>query len=233
MALDDDIPTAKHYWEHMYFIFRLGEPALLASKKIAYEYAPILRYPWHMKNGIKNFLEKHPGSIIILKIVNDTLRAWNKNHSTPMFWYYIRINKGHDHILMVDKATSQWRWKEAIVGVRFHFWSLLSRWKSRLYFRIKPHEKDVLCYPKRCSTQPLPFRILFKHFSFCKIHIPRGLKCSMWLTSLVGSSHLATQGGTDKTLTEANIIKNWQSILKNYIMQCSLAKRNVERHTLF
>ena len=60
-------------------MFRLGEPVLLGSKRIAYEYACISRYPWHMKNGIKNFLEKHPGSIIILKMVNDSLRVRKEN----------------------------------------------------------------------------------------------------------------------------------------------------------
>ena len=64
MALDDSIPIAKNYQKHIYFVFKLGEPALSGSKKIAYEYARISRYPWHMKNGIKNFREKHPGSII-------------------------------------------------------------------------------------------------------------------------------------------------------------------------
>ena len=38
MALDHSIPTTKHYREHIYFVFKLGEPALLGSKKIAYEY---------------------------------------------------------------------------------------------------------------------------------------------------------------------------------------------------
>ena len=37
VALDDSIPMAKHQ-EHIYFVFKLGEPALLGSKKIAYEY---------------------------------------------------------------------------------------------------------------------------------------------------------------------------------------------------
>ena len=78
VALDDSIPTPKHYREHIYFVFKLGEPALLGSKKIAYEYERISRYPWHMKNGIKNFREKHPGSIIILKMVNGPLRVWKK-----------------------------------------------------------------------------------------------------------------------------------------------------------
>ena len=32
-----------------------------------------------MKNGIKNFRKKHPGSIIILKMVNDPLRVWKEN----------------------------------------------------------------------------------------------------------------------------------------------------------
>ena len=36
VALDDSIPTTKHYRKHIYFVFKLGEPALLGSKKIAY-----------------------------------------------------------------------------------------------------------------------------------------------------------------------------------------------------
>ena len=75
---------------------------MLGSKKIAYEYARVSRYPWHMKNGIKNFPEKHPGSIIILKMVNDRLRVWKGNHSITIFRCHFRINKGHDHILMAD-----------------------------------------------------------------------------------------------------------------------------------
>ena len=102
VVLDDSIPTAKHYREHIYFVFKLGEPALLGSKKIGYEYARISRYPWHMKNGIKNFRERHPVSIIILKMVNDPLRVWKGNHSIAMFRCYFRINKRHDHVLMVD-----------------------------------------------------------------------------------------------------------------------------------
>ena len=78
VALDDSIPITKNYPKHIYFVFKLGEPVLLGSKRIAYEYARISRYPWHMKNGIKNFREKHPGSIIILKMVNDPLRVWKK-----------------------------------------------------------------------------------------------------------------------------------------------------------
>ena len=76
MALGNSIPTAKNYREHIYFVFKLGEPELLGSKGIAYEYAHILQYPWHMKNEIKNVREKHPGSIIILKMVNDPLCVW-------------------------------------------------------------------------------------------------------------------------------------------------------------
>ena len=55
-----------------------------------------------MKNGIKNFHEKHPGSIIILKIVNDPLRLWKGNHSITMFRCYFCINKGYGHILLAD-----------------------------------------------------------------------------------------------------------------------------------
>ena len=66
-------------------MFKLGELVLLGSKRIPYEYTSISKYPWHMKNGIKNFREKHPGSIIILKMVNDPLRVGKKNNSITMF----------------------------------------------------------------------------------------------------------------------------------------------------
>ena len=72
VTLDDCIPTAKNYQRHIYFVFKLGELALLGSKRIAYEYAYISRYLWHVKNGIKTFCEKYPGSIIILEMVNVT-----------------------------------------------------------------------------------------------------------------------------------------------------------------
>ena len=75
LALDDSTPVARNYQEHIYFVFKLGEPALQWSKRIAKGYACISRYPWHMKNGINNCREKHHGSNIILKIVNDTLRV--------------------------------------------------------------------------------------------------------------------------------------------------------------
>ena len=60
-----------------------------------------------MKNGIKNFRGKHPGSIIILKMVNDLLRVWNENHSITIFRCHFRINKGHDHILLVDDKVTE------------------------------------------------------------------------------------------------------------------------------
>ena len=55
-----------------------------------------------MKNGIKNFRRRHPGSIAILKMVKNFLRVWKENHSITMFRCYFRINKGHHHILLVD-----------------------------------------------------------------------------------------------------------------------------------
>ena len=66
-------------------MFKLGEPTLLGSEKIAYKCACILRYLWHMKNVVNNFREKHPGCKIILKIVNDTLRVWKENQSITFF----------------------------------------------------------------------------------------------------------------------------------------------------
>ena len=106
MALDHRIPTVKNYREHIFFLFKLGEPVLLGSKRVAYEYARISRYPYHMKNGIKNFCEKLLGSVIILKMVNDPLRLWKENHSITIFRCYFRINKGHNHILLVDDKKS-------------------------------------------------------------------------------------------------------------------------------
>ena len=59
-----------------------------------------------MKNGIKKFREKHPGSIIILKMVNNHLRVWKENHSNTMFRCYFLSSKGHNHILLVDNAKN-------------------------------------------------------------------------------------------------------------------------------
>ena len=106
VALDDSILVAKNYREHIYFAFKLGEPALLGIKRISYEYACISRYPWHMKNGINNFRKKHPGSTIILKMVNDPLRMWKENQSITLFRCYFRIKNGQDHILLVDDGKN-------------------------------------------------------------------------------------------------------------------------------
>ena len=37
-GINNSIPVAKHYWKHIYFVFKVGELALLGSKRIAYEY---------------------------------------------------------------------------------------------------------------------------------------------------------------------------------------------------
>ena len=96
VALENSVTVAKNYREHIYFTFELGEPALLESKRIAYEYACI------GKNGINSFREEDPGSIIILKTINDPLGVWKENQSISLFRYYFGINKGHNHILLVD-----------------------------------------------------------------------------------------------------------------------------------
>ena len=106
VTLAYSIPVTKNYQEHIYFVFKLGEPALLGSKMIAYEYACIWWYPWHMKYGINGFREKHHRSIVILKIVNDPLRVWKQNQSNLLFWCYFQINKDHNHILLVDNGKN-------------------------------------------------------------------------------------------------------------------------------
>ena len=93
----DSIPVAKNYREHIYFVnvvFELGEPALLGSKRISYEYACVLRYLLHMKNGINNFRKKHPGSIVIFKMVNDSWLAWKENQSITLFQCFFHITNG-------------------------------------------------------------------------------------------------------------------------------------------
>ena len=57
VTLDYSIPTAKNYRQRVFFVFKLADPALSGSKQIAYECVCISRYPWHMKNGIRNFRE--------------------------------------------------------------------------------------------------------------------------------------------------------------------------------
>ena len=42
-----------------------------------------------MKNEIKDCRKKYPGSIIMLKMVNDPLRVWKeKHHKVSMFFSY-------------------------------------------------------------------------------------------------------------------------------------------------
>ena len=55
-----------------------------------------------MTTRVKCFCEKYPGSIIILKIINDLFHVWKKNHSITLFGCYFHIKKGFDHILLVD-----------------------------------------------------------------------------------------------------------------------------------
>ena len=76
-----------------------------------------------MENGIKNFREKHPQSIIILKMVKDPLRVWKENHSITMFWCYFRINKGHDYIFLVDdKKVTEATWKDILYFLLARHW---------------------------------------------------------------------------------------------------------------
>ena len=157
VTLEDSIPTAKNDRKHLYFVFKLGEPALLESKTIAYEYACISWYPWHMKNVIKKFYEEYPGSIIILKMVNDPLRVWKENHSIKMFRYYFRINKGYDHILLGDdKKVTEVKWNDTLGYV-----SLAWNWV-----------KDILRYPKRSSALLSLFKIFHVILKRCHTASP-------------------------------------------------------------
>ena len=39
-------------------------------------------------------------------MVNGPLRVWKENESTTLFRCYFCINKGHNHILLVDDARN-------------------------------------------------------------------------------------------------------------------------------
>ena len=106
-VLDDSIPVgnAKDYREHINFVFKLGQPVVLGREKVTYEYACLSRYRRNMKTAIQQFREKHPGSVVILKMANNPLYVWRKNRSILSFRNYFHINIGHDHILEVDKSS--------------------------------------------------------------------------------------------------------------------------------
>ena len=64
---------AKNYREHIYFVYFVLK---LAER------------------------EKHPGSIIIFKMVNDPLFVWKENQSITLFRCNFLNYKGHNHILL-------------------------------------------------------------------------------------------------------------------------------------
>ena len=72
VTLDDSI--SPNYYKDLHFVFKLDKP-ILSSKQVAYQYACLRRHAKEMKHSIKKFREKHPGSVIILKLVNDPLET--------------------------------------------------------------------------------------------------------------------------------------------------------------
>ena len=107
VVLDDSIYVAKNYQKRIYFVLELGETALPGSKRFAFEYASILRYPWHLKAGVTKLDETHPRSKIIHKMVNDLFCVWKENQSSKLFRCYFHINKGHDYILLLDDVKNE------------------------------------------------------------------------------------------------------------------------------
>lgn len=59
-----------------------------------------------MKTVIKNFHQTHPRSIITLKMINDYFHECKKNKSITFFRCFLYINKGHDHLLLVDDGKN-------------------------------------------------------------------------------------------------------------------------------
>ena len=51
-------------------------------------------FPWHIKIGIKDFCEKHHGSIIIPEMVNDALRCGKKVIASQCFDATSVLTKG-------------------------------------------------------------------------------------------------------------------------------------------
>ena len=72
-ALNNTIPVAKNYREHIYFVYFVLK---LAER------------------------EKHPGSIIIFKMVNDPLFVWKEDQSITLFRCNFLNYKGQNHILL-------------------------------------------------------------------------------------------------------------------------------------
>ena len=72
-ALNNIIPVAKNYREHIYFVYFVLK---LAER------------------------EKHPGSIIIFKMVNDPLFVWKEDQSITLFRCNFLNYKGQNHNLL-------------------------------------------------------------------------------------------------------------------------------------
>lgn len=73
-------------------MFKLDKSSLLGSKRIAYEYACISRYHWHMKIGTEKFCENYPGSLIILKnskLLHALIKRKLEHHIVPMLLPYL------------------------------------------------------------------------------------------------------------------------------------------------
>ena len=71
--------VAKNYREHIYFVYFVFT---LAKR------------------------DKHPGSIIIFKMVNDPLFVWKENQSITLFRCNFHINKWQNHILLVHDCRN-------------------------------------------------------------------------------------------------------------------------------
>ena len=113
LTLKYSIPWPKNYGRRTSFPFKLGEQLFLGSERIAYEYACILEHPWHFKTGIKDFREKNPVPIILLKMVKGSLHLSKKISEHHIF---LILLPSYDHILLIDDDKDGWWSRKSYQG---------------------------------------------------------------------------------------------------------------------
>ena len=97
---------------------------------------------------VKNFHEKYPESKTILKVVNDPLRVWKENQSIALSRCYFHINKGHDHILLVNDGKNDYGQGEVTEDIRKGILQYLL-WKGHYSLPLK----ITFIYLKQSSSE--------------------------------------------------------------------------------
>ena len=100
-TLDDSVPEGDRR-DYIYFIYELKEPVI--HKTIEYNYLCARRCRGDMKQYVKSLKKKYPDSRLILKLINDPLRLWEKNRCIRCYRNYFCVNRGHHNIFKIEEA---------------------------------------------------------------------------------------------------------------------------------